>query len=159
MSHALTDEEYDEQKRRLDELIEQWRAPLGLGWWRIEFVWERESYGGHRELDEGRFDTRYADTTVLWQYRLAIMRWFLPEVAALDDDQLKEAFFHEAAHIHVAQMKAKPVRKVDEEHCVTGIAKALGWMYDAGYEAAQDEAGHIARPEEEGDGAAWTDDG
>jgi hypothetical protein len=128
----MTDKEYDKQKARVQKLINRWFETMGLGWFHVDMVWNRER--------DYKVHTTAAKTTTSWQYRNAIIEWFLPSIADSDDDFLENIVIHEFVHILVA-----PLLMVDNEddlplqheYVTECVARAIGWAREAGVKDAK----------------------
>jgi hypothetical protein len=135
----VTDREYNEQKRRIQALIKKWVRPLGLGWWQIDFTYNRdglESKRGDRDC-VGSCD---AD----WEYLRAYVSFNLPKLAEMDNDDAERVFVHELCHIFVNEMRMWGDREIEsekhdeamhhEERVVTQLANAFLWARQAGFD-------------------------
>lgn len=132
----MNDREYRRQKRRVERVFDRWRAPLGLGWWRVGLVWSRERDRVRPDTDVAAngVEVTAARTTVSWPYREATIEFFLPALEDVSDERLEYIVVHECMHILVNEM-----RWVDggadniehEERVVTDLAKAFRWVRDA----------------------------
>jgi hypothetical protein len=50
-------------------------------------------------LDPENGDTTAAVTKAVWQYRFAIIHWYLPNIAGMSDDDLENTVVHEYVHV------------------------------------------------------------
>lgn len=117
----MTDKEFTTQKRRVETLIKKWKDNLGLGWWNITWVWERE----HDDEDTKNSHTAGRCQTQ-WEYKNAVVTFYLPSVAELDAHGLERIFVHECMHILVSPM-AKKGADEKEELTATMLADAFLW--------------------------------
>lgn len=127
----MNDREYRQQKRRIRRLIRRWENALGLRWWRISHVYYRE---GLQEASKEGAST-LAQCTAQWEYRLATVRWSMPDVKEVADDELDEAFVHEMMHVFVSEMREgadHDIQGVHEEAVCTLLARAFVWTWNAG---------------------------
>ena len=110
----MTDKEYNQTRRRLKRLCNEWIPALGFGWWKIIVEYHR-----------GRFTGKWRNSVVrnrtLWQYRESTIIWNMPFAFTRSDEDLKEDLFHELAHILIAEMheytRSKKGRKHEEHVC------------------------------------------
>lgn len=87
----MNDTQYNKQRKRIMALIEEFQAPLGFNWFRIDHEF-------YRDVDTESTATG-AKTLVSWEYMQASIEWRLPVIAELSDDKLRSMFFHEFAHV------------------------------------------------------------
>lgn len=122
----MNDKEYNIQKKRVQKLINKWRRPIGMGWWRIEFAFTRE-----RNADEYNC---VAMTESRWQYRYAAITFYLPAVADNDDDFLENIVVHEFSHVLISSMaQAIPEEhQMEHEYATECVAQAILWAREAG---------------------------
>lgn len=126
----MTDREYRKQKRRIRRLQKRWHGALGLGWWRIDHVYYRDGLGGA----DGDGVATLARVVANWEYRIATVRWSMPDVEKNADDELEEAFLHEMMHVFVSEMREgadHDVQHVHEEAVCTLLARAFVWTRQA----------------------------
>jgi hypothetical protein len=133
---VMTDAEYEEQKGRIRKLVEEWVKPIGLGWWRIDFEYERED----KPCPEGATDSCVAECHVAWKYLQATITFYLPQVARLDDERLEYAFVHELMHVYLNQMRPwmskewpqyeflEAENSAREERVATELGHAFVWL-------------------------------
>lgn len=141
----MNDREFNEQKKRIQALIDKWKDPLGLGWWQINFNYCREGEieRTHGDDPEARF-TALMDVQSEWQYLHASVRVNMPKLAQVDDEDLEQSFVHELMHIYVSEMQVPawadaPAEIIQslrdhEERVVTMLARAVCWVRQQGYE-------------------------
>lgn len=130
----MTDKEYKQQKERVRKLIKRWVRPLGLNWWKIDFVYERS--------EKTQDDTDYSpkaikgkwtcalDTSCDPYYLTAEIRAFLPILQDINDEDLEEYFVHELMHVFLSPMHSKKTAK-EEEQVATKLAQAFIWSRDS----------------------------
>jgi hypothetical protein len=119
----VTDKEYRVEKKRVQKYINKWFQAMGLGWFRVDMVWERE-----RDLEVP--DTA-AKTLTKWQYRTANITWFLPATKDCNDEFLENVVVHEFVHILVAPM-ANDDEPNEHEYATESLARAMQWVREAG---------------------------
>lgn len=132
----MTDKEYRFEKKRIEKLIKKWRTPLGLGWWNIQFTFEREEpeLRGEHEYAPKDMNGNWivvADTRVDPYYLRAFMRFFVLQTQSLKDDELEDTFLHECMHILLSPMHSKSTSK-EEETVATKLAQAFVWVMNNG---------------------------
>lgn len=117
----MNDQQFKDQKKRVESLIRKWFKPIGMGWWQVDFHYERE----RSEQDS----TTIGMTTSNWQYRTGDITFFLPTCAEIEDHKLEEAIVHELTHILVAPLQdvSSDASRDITEFTVTSIARALIW--------------------------------
>lgn len=136
----MNDTEYEATKARVEERAQRWIAALGLRWWRVHLVWMRDMEDAPRRPN-GKAERLAADTHASWQYMEATVRWFLPVLADMDDEELDYIVRHELAHILVNEMRwvqgtaegghADDDSHDHEERVCTMLGKAFGWVKEA----------------------------
>lgn len=117
----MNDKQFKDQKKRIESLIHKWFKPIGMGWWQVDFHYERE------RADQSP-DT-VGMTTSNWQYRTGDITFFLPTCSEINDDKLEEAVVHELTHILVSPLQDLSDDRARDitEFTVTSIARALIW--------------------------------
>lgn len=140
----MNDTEFNEQKARIEALIDRWKDPLGLGWWNIDFQYCREGEleRTHGHDPESRF-TALMDCSVEWQYLNACIRINMPMIATRDDDDIENAFVHELMHVFVAEMQVPEWADAPaaifqslrdhEERVVSMLARVIVWTRNEGF--------------------------
>ena len=138
----MNDEVYEAQKARLMAIMERWKKPLGLGYWNIKVVYERDSGEYARKADGGDATLESSMSCASdWRYAHATITANLNEVAKTDDAELEYQVIHEFMHIFLGEVR--PARaeggmqaaldeehKGHEEHAATMLAKAFLWVRD-----------------------------
>ena len=117
----MTDKEYNTQIKRLKKVLVKWSKLLGLDRTDIVAHFERE------RDDEDKFMAAIV-TDSSWQYRRAVIHYFMPIIAACDDEELEVIVIHEYMHVIVAQMRGSD-RDEDEEYVVTTLANAFRYVH------------------------------
>ena len=139
----MTDAEYKAAKKRVQAVADRWRTVLGLGWWRITFVWSRTEKATDEER-HGRDFNCIADTSVKWQYLDATITFYLPMVTGVSDDHLDYIVRHEFMHVLVREMRWQDHGDADnldhEERVATTLAKAFAWTREAGVREGRKQA-------------------
>lgn len=127
----MTDKEYEEQKKRVKRYIDKWYDTLGLGWWRVEMIWDRAK---NEDMPDEAAVTRWQ-----WQYRTASVTWRLPILAELDDEKLEGTVVHEFAHILTGAMVQNAPEENTQlmEYGTESVARALIWARLAGQKDKQ----------------------
>lgn len=112
----MTDAQFKAQRRRLKALIKRWHHRLGLAWWRVHYVYHRDS-SEFASSDDGLVHNAAAATTLAdWRYLEATISFNMQELAELDDEALEFVFVHELMHVLVAEMRADHEGKRRHEH-------------------------------------------
>jgi hypothetical protein len=125
----VNDAEYRATKKRLAVLIEKWRITLYLGNWQIDTTYFRETpedmcgSGGYAPL---------MDVEPRWEYLKAIIRFNMPMLVSLSDDDLERSIVHELLHCAVCEMREMASHPADsdearrhEERVVSQLTKAI----------------------------------
>ncbi len=123
----MTDKEYRHEKKRVKKYIDKWFKTMGLGWYRVDMVW-------NRARDESNPRTA-ARTTTQWQYRSATVEWYLPSIADDDDDYLEGIVVHEFTHILLAPLllvDREDDLPLQHEYATDSVAQVIGWARKAG---------------------------
>lgn len=127
----MTDKEYQEQKKRIKKYIDKWFQAMGLGWFKVDMEWSRE-----RDLDNPQTAAR---TTTRWQYRHAVITWYVPALVDNDDEYLEGIVVHEFVHILVAPLLAVDSQDdlpLQHEYATECIARSMMWVREAGEKSA-----------------------
>lgn len=125
----MTDKEYKIEVERIRKLIKKWRSPLGLGWWKVTFEYEREE-----PEEDGKTEYAPRDVDGIWRnvavtrcdpnYLLATITFYLIQTRKLSDDELEETFVHECMHIILSPMHTRRMA-AQEELVATQLARAF----------------------------------
>lgn len=123
----MTDKEYREQKKRVQKYIDRWFIPMGLGWFKVDMVWDRATKEDAPSVA--------AEVYTQWQYRQASVHWYLPNLATVKDDELDDIVVHEFTHILI-----NPLTLIDKsedlpmqhEYATETIARAIQGARTAG---------------------------
>ena len=130
----MNDKEYEKQKKRVNKVFNKWRTPLGLGWWRIDLTYSRETSAGGELVYAapsigGKF-TCAMEVTCDFYYKTAIITFYLPTIQFISDQVLDRYMIHELMHIHLKPMQ-HPERAKEEELVATSLADAILWTIEA----------------------------
>lgn len=123
----MTDKEYKTQKKRVQKYIDKWFNAMGLKWFRVDLVWDRE-----RDQDSPNTAAR---TTTSWQYRHATVTWYMPTIVDNDDDFLEGIVVHEFVHILISPMAVVDKEAdlpLQHEYATECLARAMQWVREAG---------------------------
>lgn len=123
----MNDKEFNALKKRLEKYCRKWRSMLGLKWWKITYVWSRESIG--RDTGTTQYN-ECATTSVQWPYRDAKITFNMPCLLGLSDGTLENDVIHEHVHILVNEMRFFDEGVCHEERVVTDLTSAFQWTYD-----------------------------
>lgn len=131
----MTDAEFELQKNRIEPLLKKWCHVLGLGWWRIKAVYEREQDAAPAtgtQYHTGKWG-RAMSTNVDWRYASGVITAYLLQTALIDDDELERCIVHECCHIFLNETRTSD--KEDwldhEERVATILSRAFIWLRDA----------------------------
>lgn len=122
----MNDAEYAAQKARIVALIERWPKPLGLAWWRITHVYDRDTTppGGSSAASQV---TARCDAD--WRYLYGRLTWYMQAVADLEDDELEQVFVHELMHVFLNELRHDdPNHNAAEERVASHLASAFIWL-------------------------------
>lgn len=114
-----------ETKERIAELAKTWTQRLGLGWWRVDFIFRDDPQTILDNFGNDRDEITLARTYVSWMYAQAKVDINLPAWSELDDEEKERAIVHELIHILVNEMREGELHH--EERVVTGLTKAIFW--------------------------------
>jgi len=123
----MNDETFEAQRARIQALIEQWHAPLGLKWWTVTHAYGRSIEDMPVDSPQGTGSDVLAKCQVDWEYLRARVTWNLQNVADCDDEYLEKAFVHECMHIIVNEMRFHDEDLKHEERVCTVLANAFLW--------------------------------
>ena len=125
----MTDKEYAKQKKRIRQLIAKWHG-TGFGWWRIDYEYDREV----KESDNEVIRNCVADCSTSWEYRTALITFYMPVVARQSDEELENQFVHEHAHILIGAIQdfSNENARQMTEYATECVARALVWAREAG---------------------------
>lgn len=134
----MTDAEYEAQKARITALIDRWLYPMGLGYWKLTFQYERK---GLRPTDNDAAQNwqPMMDVASKWQYLSADIRIGLPDIQDISDDDLENHFVHELSHVLVNEMREgeKGECSLHEERVCSMLANAFLWVRAAALKEAK----------------------
>ena len=115
----MSDKEFNLQRKRIKTHLKHWRTILGLDSWTIRFEYHETRYEDN--------PARQADTDGSWQYQDATIRFFLPNIAEVDDDEVREIVVHELCHLLLDPIAHNIYRKEHEkiEFVTTQLSRAF----------------------------------
>lgn len=96
----MTDAEYKTQCRRIDKLAKKWIGPMGLAFWDIDVICQREEFPVHNDGTQA-----LATSAARWQYLHGTITFSAPGNETRSDDQLENTFVHELCHVLVNEMR------------------------------------------------------
>ena len=125
----MNDAEFAAQRARIEPLIERWVKPLGLNWWRLEFVYVRDEF----EVDGKPAPSTMASCRANWRYLNATIEWNMPRVLNEDDDAtIERAFVHELTHVLINEMREHDDDWLDhEERVASTLTMAFIWLRES----------------------------
>lgn len=95
MTQSHEYKQYDAAWKRVILCTSLWSRTLGMDGLTIK----------HRRVDAPPEDGELAATHPQWEYKQASIIWYMPKVAAIDDDELEAAVVHEFVHVLLAPME------------------------------------------------------
>lgn len=124
----MNDKEYRKQRKRVKDLVKKWHHKLGMSWWKVDYVYERDTKKERNtNYDCANIDSEVvADTTTDFWYGWATITFYLPVVSGRTDDELEEDLLHEYMHVFVKPLQDEN-RSKEEELVVTRLARAFIW--------------------------------
>lgn len=110
---------YELVKHTIEGLKDDWQTRMDLGHFSIQHTY-LESFNEEDHLI-------IAQTQAMWEYRHAVIKWWLPSAARLDRKELEDTLVHEYTHILMSPIESKISDKHLElkEFTVESIARAL----------------------------------
>ena len=130
----MSDAEYSALKKKLQRWSDQWRTCLGLRWWRITYVWDRDGTTTRRERPpQDRAAETAAFTEARWHYLDATIIYNMVAIAGMEDDERRErTVLHEHCHLLVNELRDEPhTVSIDylhhEERVVSTLTHAFWW--------------------------------
>ena len=134
----MNDEDFEAQRQRILVFIERWPKTLGLGWWRMSYVYDRDGSAFEKaEIAGGIRSPTAARTVADWRYLEATITFNMPELVSEDDERLEYIFVHELMHVFLRENRegidADHIRHdwLDhEERVATTLAHAFIWCRD-----------------------------
>ncbi len=122
----MTDAEYRVAQRRIRQAAGKWHSALGLSWWQVNYVYDRE--GEMRDRTEPAPPGRYVAGTAKtdWQYKLATLTFNVPLLAEMKDEDLERVVLHEQLHILVNEMREDGIDH--EERVVSELVSVMKWV-------------------------------
>jgi hypothetical protein len=130
----MTDADYEATRQRILGLAEKWLGPLGLKWWSIDTVYDREGTECGPECA--------ARVSCRWEYAHGSILWNMPLVVQHSDEDLERIFVHECMHFFLHETRAGTRCECEwdirhEERVATMLQKAFLWVYAAAFEAGE----------------------
>lgn len=132
----MNDSEYEAQRKRIQDLAEIWLPCLGLKWWKIDLVYEREGIGTSEKNQAGNWQCN-ANASVKWEYLRATLRFNMLTMEDQSDTDLERIFVHECCHVLVAELREWGPETLTqdqvehslkhEERVVSGLTSAFLW--------------------------------
>ena len=109
------------QEYRVRKIMAKWIHKLGLDKWTIECHCEDRPLA----QTDGHWSTT-CDVEVHWPYSTALIRFYMPDVKNIDDDELERKAIHELIHCLVAELTEAP--KADRYNHEERVVSQLTWM-------------------------------
>ena len=134
----MNDQEFEATRDRLLAVLERWRSPLGLNWWRLTYEYDRT--GQDLRLPESGPSTIKtfvaAETSPDWKYLHATIVFNMPKLQEADDEYLEYTVVHELMHVllHETREGRSEDGWLHEERVATTLAHAFLWTRQAGAE-------------------------
>ena len=147
----MNDGEFEALRHRLLAVLERWRSPLGLNWWRLTYEYDRT--GQDLRLPEsspaGLKTFVAAETTPDWKYLHATILFNMPKLQEADDEYMEYIVVHELMHVllHETREGRSEDGWLHEERVATTLAHAFIWTRQAGATDAEDKAEHLDVPD------------
>ncbi len=116
----MNDVDAEFQKRRINRYLKKWR-PAGFGWWKITIEWSRAEDGdSNATINED------------WEYRQAVITFYLVRAALLSDDDLEAVVVHELSHLLVGSIAdySTDDKRKQTEFAVSCVERALLWTHE-----------------------------
>lgn len=124
----MNDKEFDALRKKLQCYITRWVKPLGLGWWRLHFIYNREpeedDFHGSKGETAGRCIAN-------WQYKEATITFNMSTCAAMKELDMERMFVHELMHVFLNEARQRDIVTDREESVATQLASAFMWHRDA----------------------------
>lgn len=125
----MNDAEYEAAKARVQVYIDKWAHEIGIDWWKLTYVWEREPA---REMPQGNAWDVVMSTSSTWMYRQATITVYLNALPEKDAD-LEHDLVHEYVHVLLGPEQHYIKAKHDEAEAATeNVTMALLWAREAG---------------------------
>ena len=126
----MTDAEFEGLKSKLMALDEMWCETLGLRWWALGYVYDRQG----KKPSSGTF-SEVARCDVKWWRKVAVITFDMPALLKSPDDELEKVFVHELMHIFLHE--ARELDNGDssvfkhEERVATDLTSAFLWLKES----------------------------
>ena len=124
----MNDKEFNGLKNKIDRLMTKWRLPMGIGWWTVHRIYERE-YAD----DDNKYGSdchKGASCSVQYPYKTATIKFFMPALINESKDELERIIVHELTHILVNEMRDFEKGIEHEERVVSDLTSAFFWLED-----------------------------
>lgn len=132
----MNDAEFEQQKDRVQAMMEKWKAILPLGTWLITPRYHRDGVD-----KKGHKSDAVATTTPNWVYLHASIDWNMPEVEDATDAELESYVVHEYVHILIDELVRYATRQDDYEgltadwanveHVTSTLTLGIVWAHRA----------------------------
>lgn len=128
----MTMKDYEETTERIKAIVQRWKQPLGLGWFR-RFDVEYDN-----QYKEGSRDS-VAECYAKWEYEEVVVTFFLPACVGKTDEELEYTIVHEIMHGVINEMREaeygsgdgdKKCKRQHEERVCTELAQRFLWTRD-----------------------------
>lgn len=125
----MNDADFEAQKARIQKLLDLWLTPLGLRWWSITVIYDRDLEPSSQTVETDSNSCVYMHVTTHWEYIFATVTVYVHAIQDVDDDELERMFLHEMAHIMLSAMRYDGAHM--EERTASELARAFQWIKDA----------------------------
>ena len=122
----MRDAEFEAFDKKVNDLVNAWTEPMGIGHWRGEVAVERETTGP----EIGPDFMEVAHVNVQWPYMRYRITVNAPMAFGLSDRELEQSIVHELAHILVAELVTENTPSSACERVTQMVTWALCWTRD-----------------------------
>ncbi|MDZ4249527.1 MAG: hypothetical protein U0990_05495 [Candidatus Nanopelagicales bacterium] len=125
----MDDAEFEAQKARIETAFHRWQNPLGLGYWLVHLIWEREGRDFESHTDGQTRSTCAARCFADWRYNEATITFNVPLYSDMDDDTVERTVVHELMHIFLNEVREEGLPH--EERVASHLTSAFRWVRDS----------------------------
>lgn len=120
---------YRAQRDRILALHARWEYALGLRWWTVTHMYDREGIDFAPAETDGGYRWQTAATCYPhWQYRTVEVKWNMPLVVACEDAELEYIYVHEMMHVLLHEMRPEE-GTADERAHEERVASTLARLF------------------------------
>jgi hypothetical protein len=121
----MNDYQFHRVKNKLQKYLKTWKVLLGLQWYRLDVLFDRDSIRRPDPENPGGTIVTYATTSCSYEYLQAAIQFSVPGLQDKDDADLERVVIHELLHVVVNEMRDASRSTKHEERVVSVLEEVF----------------------------------